>query len=92
MKDAFAGNQQRWTRPQLESLLTALEAFAVRLGEAAVAARRDFGRTVLMAVTDEASEEVQQFQRAGVVTITVGPHEDWAPAWLQGVQSVWSTV
>lgn len=52
---------------------------------------RDFGRTVLLSVSTEQSDAVVQFQRAGVVTITVGPHDDWAPAWLSGVQSVWST-
>lgn len=53
---------------------------------------RDFGRTVLLSVTDEPPESLVQFQRGGATTITVGPHDPWAPAWLKGVQSTWSTV
>ncbi len=53
---------------------------------------RDFGRTVLLSVADETPESLVQFQRGGATTITVGPHDPWAPAWLKGVQSTWSTV
>ena len=53
---------------------------------------RDFGKTVLLAVSEEQPDSIVQFQRGGVTTITVGPHDPWAPAWLKGVQSTWSSV
>jgi uncharacterized protein (DUF58 family) len=53
---------------------------------------RDFGRTILLSVSETTPASVVQFQRAGVVTITIGPHESWGPAWLKGVQATWSTV
>lgn len=52
----------------------------------------DFGRTIVMSVSETPSASLVQFQRIGAVTVHVAPHEAWAPAWLQGVRSAWSTV
>ena len=53
---------------------------------------RDFGRTLLLTVSKTASTSVLQFQRAGAITMSIGPHDPWGPAWIKGVHSAWSTV
>ena len=51
---------------------------------------RDFDRTLLLTVSETSSTSVLQFQRAGAITVSIGPNDPWGPAWIQGVQSAWS--
>ena len=51
---------------------------------------RDYGRTLLLTISETTSTSTVQFQRAGAITISIGPHDAWAPAWIQGVQNAWS--
>ena len=64
--------------------------------EALIAASRmlsnEFGRTMLLTVSDGSAAAVGQFQQTGALTISVGPHDPWGPAWLKGVDSAWSTA
>lgn len=53
---------------------------------------RDFGRTIVLSVSETPSSTLVQFQRIGAVTVHVAPHEAWAPAWLQGVRNAWATA
>jgi uncharacterized protein (DUF58 family) len=53
---------------------------------------RDFGRTIVLSVSETPSSTLVQFQRIGAVTVHVAPHEPWAPAWLQGVRNAWATA
>ncbi len=53
---------------------------------------RDYGRTLLLTVSETASTSMVQFQRAGAITMSIGPNDPWGPAWIQGVQAAWSTA
>lgn len=53
---------------------------------------KDFTRTVAMAVTSPAADSMLMFQRAGAVTVTVGPEAPWAPAWRTAMELSWSTA
>ena len=53
---------------------------------------RNYGRTLLLTVSETASTSAVHFQRAGAITIPIGPNDPWGPAWIKGVQSAWSTV
>ena len=53
---------------------------------------KNYGRTLLMTVSETATTSTLQFQRAGAITMAIGPNDPWAPAWIQGVQSAWSTA
>ena len=64
--------------------------------EGALAAYRvlakDFTRTVAMAVTTPSTDTLLMFQRAGAVTVSVGPEAPWAPAWRTAMELSWSTA
>jgi uncharacterized protein (DUF58 family) len=64
--------------------------------EGALAAYRvlakDFTRTVAMAVTPPSADAMLMFQRAGAVTVAVGPEAPWAPAWRTAMELSWSTA
>lgn len=53
---------------------------------------KDFSRTVVMAVGDRSIDSVGTFQRAGAVTVMVGPDATWAPAWRTAMELSWSTA
>lgn len=53
---------------------------------------KDFTRTVVMAVGDRTIENVTMFQRAGAVTVMVGPESHWAPAWRTAMELSWATA
>ncbi len=48
--------------------------------------------TVLMAATSRPGPELAAFQHAGAKTVTVGPHQPWAPAWQQTITKTWTPV
>ncbi len=53
---------------------------------------KDFTRTVVMAVGDRTVDNAAMFQRAGAVTVMVGPDSSWAPAWRTAMELSWSTA
>lgn len=53
---------------------------------------KDFARTVVMAVGDRTVENVATFQRAGAITVMVGPEARWAPAWRTSMELSWATA
>ena len=53
---------------------------------------KDFTRTVVMAVGDRTTDNVGMFQRAGAVTVMVGPEGSWAPAWRTAMELSWATA
>lgn len=53
---------------------------------------KDFTRTVVMAVGDRTMESGTMFQRAGAVTVMVGPDAHWAPAWRTAMELSWATA
>lgn len=53
---------------------------------------KDFTRTVVMAVGDRTVESATMFQRAGAVTMIVGPEANWAPAWRTAMELSWATA
>lgn len=52
----------------------------------------EFRATLLMGVSSTTSQTLVGFHRLGVSTITVEPHEDWAPAWLNTMRSSWTSA
>jgi uncharacterized protein (DUF58 family) len=52
----------------------------------------DFSRTVVMAVSAAPLEAVVRLQRAGAVTVVVGPDAPWSPAWRTAVETSWATA
>lgn len=53
---------------------------------------RDYPTTVLMAATKSTSQTLVGFHRLGVTTVSILPEDDWAPAWMKGMTSTWSTT
>jgi uncharacterized protein (DUF58 family) len=53
---------------------------------------KDFARTIVMAVGDRTMESGTMFQRAGAVTVMVGPDANWAPAWRTAMELSWATA
>ena len=52
---------------------------------------RDYPTTVLMSASNTTSQTLVGFHRLGVTTISVTPDEQWAPAWLIGIDT-WSAT
>lgn len=50
----------------------------------------EFRATLLMGVSSTTSQALVGFQRLGATTLTVGPYEDWAGAWLTAMGAVWT--
>jgi uncharacterized protein (DUF58 family) len=50
----------------------------------------DFTRRIVMSVGDR--DGTVQMQRAGAVTVAVGPDSSWAPAWRTAMELSWSTA
>ena len=53
---------------------------------------REYPATILLSVTSDASTDLLDFQRAGVVTISVPADGSWSSAWLEATRRTWSTV
>lgn len=53
---------------------------------------RDYPTTVLMGASDSTSQTLVGFHRLGVTTVSITPDEAWAPAWMKGMNSTWSTT
>ncbi|MDF1594527.1 MAG: DUF58 domain-containing protein [Acidimicrobiia bacterium] len=53
---------------------------------------RDYPATILLSVSSEPSASLIDFQRAGVVTISVPADGSWSTAWLEATRNTWSTV
>jgi len=53
---------------------------------------KDFTRTIVMAVADRSADALVMFQRAGAVTMAVGPDGAWGPAWRTAMELSWSTA
>jgi uncharacterized protein (DUF58 family) len=53
---------------------------------------RDFSHAVVLSVADPAPFELVTLQRAGAVTVNVGPDDRWAPAWRTAMELSWSTA
>jgi len=53
---------------------------------------REYPATILLSVTSEPASSLLDFQRAGVVTISVPPDGSWSSAWLEATRKTWSTV
>jgi uncharacterized protein (DUF58 family) len=53
---------------------------------------REYPATILLSVTSEPADSLLDFQRAGVVTISVPPDGSWSSAWLEATRNTWSTV
>jgi uncharacterized protein (DUF58 family) len=52
----------------------------------------DYPTTVLMTVSGATSQTLVGFHRMGVTTVSVDPDQPWAPAWVAGMRSSWTTV
>jgi len=50
----------------------------------------EFATTVLMGASSATSQVIGDFHRLGVTTLTVAPHDDWAPAWGSAMRSMWA--
>ena len=50
----------------------------------------EFRATLLMGVSSTTSQALVGFQRLGATTLTVGPYEDWAGAWMKAMGAVWT--
>ena len=53
---------------------------------------KNYGRTLLLTVSETATTSTVQFQRAGAITMAIGPNDRLGPAWIKGMQSAWSTA
>ncbi len=51
---------------------------------------QDFTRRIVMSVGDR--DGTVQLQRAGAVTVAIGPDASWAPAWRTAMELSWSTA
>lgn len=49
----------------------------------------DFPTAVLLVSADSPDGKVEDFQRAGVVTVIPPPNQSWAPAWGQTMRTTW---
>jgi hypothetical protein len=47
---------------------------------------------VVMAVSESVVEGMAMFQRAGAVTVAVGPESRWSPAWRTAMELSWATA
>jgi uncharacterized protein (DUF58 family) len=52
----------------------------------------DFARSVVMSVTLADADDLVLVQRAGAVTVSVGPDAHWAPAWRTAMEMSWATA
>lgn len=50
----------------------------------------EFRATLLMGVSSTTPQALVGFQKLGATTLTVGPYEDWAGAWLAAMGTVWT--
>jgi uncharacterized protein (DUF58 family) len=53
---------------------------------------RDYPTTVLMTASDSTSQTLVGFHRMGVTTVSVGPDQLWAPAWMTSMRNSWTTA
>lgn len=53
---------------------------------------REYPATILLSVSSEPSTRLLEFQRTGVVTISVPVDGSWASAWLDATRRSWSTA
>ncbi len=53
---------------------------------------RDYPTTVLMTASSATSQTLVGFHRMGVTTVSIGPDDPWAPAWLASLRSTWTTA
>ncbi len=53
---------------------------------------REYPATILLSVSSEPSAGLLDYQRAGVVTISVPADGSWSSAWLEATRRTWSTV
>lgn len=53
---------------------------------------RDYPTTVLMTVSSSTSQALVGFHRLGVGTVSIEPHEQWAPAWSTVMRTTWNAV
>lgn len=53
---------------------------------------REYPATILLSVSSEPSAGLLDYQRAGVVTISVPADGSWSSAWLEATRKTWSTV
>ncbi len=52
----------------------------------------DYPTTVLMTVSGATSQTLVGFHRMGVTTVSIGPDQSWAPAWVSAMRSSWTTA
>jgi uncharacterized protein (DUF58 family) len=52
----------------------------------------DYPTTVLMTASGATPQTLVGFHRMGVTTVSVGPDEPWAPAWLVAMRTSWTTA
>jgi uncharacterized protein (DUF58 family) len=53
---------------------------------------REYPATILLSVTSEPPQSLVDFQRVGVVTISVRADGSWSSAWLEATRRTWSTA
>ncbi|MDH5373538.1 MAG: DUF58 domain-containing protein [Acidimicrobiia bacterium] len=53
---------------------------------------REYPATILLSVSAKPSDSLLDFQRTGVVTISVPADGSWSSAWLEATRRIWSTV
>lgn len=53
---------------------------------------KEYPATILLSVTSEPADSLLDFQRTGVVTISVPADGSWSSAWLEATRNTWSTV
>lgn len=52
----------------------------------------DYPTTVLMSVSEATSQTLVGFHRMGVTTVSIGPDQAWAPAWVSSMRNSWTTA
>lgn len=50
----------------------------------------DYPTTILMSVSATTPQTLVGFHRLGVTTVSIAPHELWAPAWMSAMRSSWT--
>lgn len=53
---------------------------------------RDYRSTILLSAAETDTSATLSFQRAGVVTLTVGPNDSWSEAWMMATNRTWHGV
>jgi uncharacterized protein (DUF58 family) len=53
---------------------------------------KDYPTTVLMSASEATPQILSGFHRMGVTTVSIGPAEPWAPAWMFAMRTSWTAA